>query len=323
MNAKFKLSILLFFIIITSFTLLYGYISKVKNETVVFHATNFLLKKNTHLKQMLRQLYSNNIDISYLNWRIISFLNKKKIVLKAGEYFIPKGYSIQNIIDLFHTGNTITRRFTLVEGWTALELKKKMLNTDSLSGDMPELKEGIYKPDNYKWGFPRKKLLRLMKLKQTKLINEIWKNLPKRFVLKSKKELVILASIIQKETAAISDSELVASVFINRLKKKMRLQSDVTLAYGLNINGTQITKKHLKSFHPFNTYLIDGLPPTPISYPGKQALNALNNYKKTNYFYFVSNGKGGHRFSKTYKLHKKNIKLWKKSLTKGSASEKK
>ena len=116
------------------------------------------------------------------------------------------------------------------------------------------------------------------------------------------------------ESWNIDDSKLVASVFINRLKNKMKLQSDVTLAYGFKVNGKNITKKMLKSTDPYNTYKFYGLPPTPISYPGENALNALKKIEKTEYIYFVSDGNGRHRFSKTYSLHKKNIKLWKDTL---------
>ena len=324
MTKKYKLALFVFFLIIL-YIISHLQLSKLKKEIIVYQDINFLIKKNTDQKEILRQLYIRDIKISYLNWRIISFVGINRFVPKAGEYLIPKDSSILDIINLFHSGNTITRRFTLVEGWTAFELRKKLLNTNSLSGSIDKLNEGIYKPDtyNYKWGYSRKKLLRRMKLQQTKLVNKVWQNLPKNFILKSKTDLIILASIIQKESGSFKDSQLVASVFINRLIKKMKLQSDVTLAYGLNINGKKIQKIHLKSPHRFNTYLNYGLPPTPISYPGINVMNALNNYKKTDYFYFVSNGRGGHRFSNTYTTHKKNIELWKNSLTKGRESEQK
>ena len=181
-----------------------------------------------------------------------------------------------------------------------------------------DLEEGVYKPDTYffKLGYPRSKLLNQMKIAQEKLLNSVWKEKPKDFVLKNKNELLILASIIQKESAHIDDSKLVASVFINRLNNKMKLQSDVTLAYGFKVNGKNITRKMLKSTNPYNTYKFHGLPPTPISYPGENALNALKFIEKTDYIYFVSDGNGRHRFSKTYSLHKKNIKLWKDSINK-------
>ena len=134
--------------------------------------------------------------------------------------------------------------------------------------------------------------------------------------LEREMSLLILASIIQKESSNIDDSKLVASVFINRLKNKMKLQSDVTLAYGFKVNGQKITKKMLKSNNPYNTYKHHGLPPTPISYPGENALNALKKLKRTDFFYFVSDGNGRHRFSETYSLHKKNIQLWKNGIIK-------
>jgi UPF0755 protein len=153
-----------------------------------------------------------------------------------------------------------------------------------------------------------------MQKAQETLLESIWEKKPDNFILKNKNELLILASIIQKESSHFDDSKLVASVFINRLKKNMKLQSDVTLAFGFKVNGKKITKTMLKSNHPFNTYYHHGLPPTPISYPGQNAFNSLKNLKKTNYLYFVTDGKGRHRFASTYNLHKKNIRLWKNDL---------
>ena len=232
----------------------------------------------------------------------------------AGDYILNEEGSIGE----FQKGETITRNFTLIEGSTARELEKKLIDNPYLTGEFKNLKEGIYKPDTYffKFGYPRKKLLAQMKKAQEKFLEVIWKEIPNDFILENKDQLLILASIIQKESSNINDSKLVASVFINRLKNKMKLQSDVTLAYGFKVNGTKITKKMLKSENPFNTYKFYGLPPTPISYPGEVALNSLKNLKITNYLYFVSDGNGRHRFSKTYNLHKKNIELWKKYLNK-------
>ena len=119
--------------------------------------------------------------------------------------------------------------------------------------------EGVYKPNTYhfKFGYPRIKLLKRMKMAQDISLNTVWKNKPKNFILKNKNELLILASIIQKEAKSFEDSKLVASVFINRLRKKMKLQSDVTLAYGLNINGKYITKKMLNHLiHLTHTFIV-------------------------------------------------------------------
>jgi UPF0755 protein len=296
----------------------YSYLNKIKNEKFVDKDTYIILEKNISQKSILKKLVSKNIDISYIHWRINSLINKDYFVPKAGEYLIPRNSSINHIQDIFHKGDTITRSFTLVEGSNAITLKRKLINNKYLSGEIPVLVEGIYKPDTYyfKYGYPRIKLLKRMKIAQDKIINKIWESIPKKFILKNKYELLILSSIIQNEAKSMKDSQLMASVFINRLNKKMKLQSDVTLAYGLNINGKYITKKMLKTPHPFNTYFFYGLPPTPISYPGQNALKAFNNLKKTDYMYFVADGKGGHRFSETYNLHKKNIELWKNNIVK-------
>ena len=261
---------------------------------------------------------SKNINIKYLNWRIISLHHQKIFLPKAGEYLIQNGSSLFEIQNTFQAGKTLIRSFTLIEGETAGDLKIKLLSNKYLSGEIPILMEGIYKPNTYyfKYGYPRIKLLKRMKMAQDISLNTVWKNKPKNFILKNKYELLILASIIQKEANSFEDSKLVASVFINRLRKKMKLQSDVTLAYGLNINGKYITKKMLKSPHLFNTYFYRGLPPKPISYPGDTAINALKSVKDTNYLYFVADGNGGHRFSKTYNSHKQNIKMRQKSLLK-------
>jgi len=311
---------LLFFLIFSSFSVYaaYNYIYSLKTSSVVKKNTYYFLKQNKSQKSIVEELQKKNVRLSYVEWRLISFFKEKAFIPKAGEYLIPEKSTILDIQNIFHYGDTITRSFTLIEGMTASDLKKKLLDNKYLSGEINILKEGIYKPDtyNFKYGFPRKKMLERMKLAQERLIEDIWKKKPNGFILKNKNELLTLASIIQQEAKNFNDSRLVASVFINRLEKRMKLQSDVTLAYGYNLNGNKITKKMLKSDHPFNTYYHYGLPPTPISYPGENALNSLKNIQKTDYLYFVSDGNGNHRFSKTYNSHKKNIMLWKNNILK-------
>ena len=304
--------ILLFLIVINFF------IEKIKNDDLVYQDTYYLLKKNTSQKKILSELRSKKIFISSFNWKIASFFHENQFMPKAGEYIILKNSSVFEIQRTLQNGKTLTRNFTLIEGTTAVELEKNLFSNPYLTGKIKNLKEGIYKPDTYyfKYGYSREKLLEKMKKAQEKSLNIVWKETPDNFILKNKKELLILASIIQKESSNIDDSKLVASVFINRLTNKMKLQSDVTLAYGFSVNGKKITRKMLKSKNPFNTYQHFGLPPTPISYPGENALNSLKNFEKTNYFYFVSDGNGRHRFSETYSLHKKNVKLWKNNLNK-------
>ena len=312
-----KLLFLIIFKVLLIF-ISYFYLEKVKIQKIVFQDTYYLLKKNTNQEKILKQLKLKKINIEYFKWRIISLIRDDYFVPKAGEYLIKKNSTIQDIQDIFQNEKTIVRNFKLIEGATSDNLKKSLLENPYLSGKIKSLKEGIYKPDTYyfKYGYSRNKLLERMKLAQDKILDNVWKYKPKNFILKNKEEFLILASIIQSESSNLEDSRLVASVFINRLEKNMKLQSDVTLAYGFNINGQKITKNMLQSNNPFNTYYHKGLPPTPISYPGENALNSLKFVKKTDFYYFVSNGRGGHRFSETYSLHKKNIKLWKNSIIK-------
>ena len=297
---------------------IYIYLDLVPNKIVVLNETYYLLKKNTSQKKIISELRAKNIDISYINWKLASLSYKKPFIPKAGEYLIPKNTTLAQIQQIFQIGKTLTRQFTLIEGSTAVDLKNNLLKNPYLTGEIRDLEEGIYKPDTYffKLGFPRSKLLNQMKTAQENFLNSVWKERPNDFILNNKNELLILASIIQRESRNFDDSKLVASVFINRLKNKMKLQSDVTLAYGFKVNGKDITRNMLKSTNPYNTYKFHGLPPTPISYPGENALNTLRNIEKTEYIYFVSDGNGRHRFSKTYSLHKKNIKLWKDTLNK-------
>ena len=315
LKKKFLLFFALFFLFLVS---TFGYLHTIKNDVVIFEDTYYLLKKNTSQKKIITELRTKNIGVSKINWKLASLTHKKPFIPKAGEYLIPKNLTLVQIQRILQKGKTLNREFTLIEGSTAIDLKNNLLKNPYLTGEINELEEGIYKPDTYffKLGYPRSKLLKRMKTAQENFLNSVWKSKPKDFVLKNKNELLILASIIQMETGNIDDSKLVASVFLNRLNNKMKLQSDVTLAYGFKVNGKKITKTMLKSINPYNTYKFHGLPPTPISYPGENALNALRNIAKTEYIYFVSDGNGKHRFSKTYSLHKKNIKLWKDTLNK-------
>ena len=317
MSFKIKF-VLLVTLLLLLLSIIYTYSFVIINAVVVFDDTYYLLKKNTSQKKILAELKSKDINISPINWKLVSLIHNMEFIPKAGEYLIPKNSTIFEMQKILQIGQTITRNFTLIEGSTAEDLKKSLLQNKYLTGEITDLEEGIYKPDTYffKLGYPRSKLLSQMKTAQENLLNNIWKKKQKDFILKNKNELLILASIIQMESKIPDDSKLVASVFINRLNRNMKLQSDVTLAYGFKINGQLITKKMLRSNNPYNTYKFNGLPPTPISYPGQNALNALKLIKKTDYLYFVSDGNGGHRFAKTYSLHKKNIKLWKDKINK-------
>ena len=280
------------------------------------HDKYIIIKKNINETAFLDYLNRNKIKISKLEWHVSKFFTKDKFVLKHGEFFISKSYSLIDLLDKINNNKIYYRKFTLIGGTNSKQLKSKLITTPGLIGEVPYLNEGKFKPDTYlyKWGDSKASLLKKMEIEQNKIIKHHWKNRKKNKFIKSKFDVLILASIIEKEGKKNEDLKNISSVFLNRLDKNMKLQSDVTVAFALNKKGNKLNKTDLKSKNFFNTYRYKGLPPTPISYPGEKAILAVLYPNKTDYLYFVSDGKGGHRFSKNYVEHKKNIELWKKDL---------
>ncbi len=148
------------------------------------------------------------------------------------------------------------------------------------------------------------------------LLSELWAGRAPNLPIANPQEAVVLASIVEKETGVAGERPLVASVFVNRLQKGMRLQSDPTVVYGLTGGkgplGRALTRKDLQAPSPYNTYLIDGLPPGPIANPGRASLEAVLNPAKTAFLYFVADGSGGHAFAKTLAEHNRNVARWRK-----------
>ena len=277
-----------------------------------------IINKNMSETAFLNYLKKKEINVSKLEWYISKFFTKEKFILKHGEFLITKNNSLIDVLEKINNNNIYYRKFILIEGTNSKQLKRKLIKTPGLIGEVPHLSEGKFKPDTYlyKWGDSKVSLLKKMEIEQNKIIESHWHKRKKNKFIKSKFDVLILASIIEKEGKKIEELKNISSVFLNRLDKNMKLQSDVTVAYALNKKGDNLNKLDLKSKNYFNTYRYRGLPPTPISYPGKQAILAVLYPNNTDYLYFVSDGKGGHRFSKNFSEHKKNIKLWIKDLKK-------
>jgi UPF0755 protein len=237
--------------------------------------------------------------------------------LRAGEYEFPEHASIGDVLGIISSGKTITYKITVPEGWTTQMAALRMEESDVLTGAITSIPpEGAILPDTYVFrrGLTRQKMLDDMREAQTKMLDTLWTARAPDSVLKSKEEAVTLASIVEKETAVPEERPLVASVFVNRLKQGIRLQSDPTIIYGL-VGGKgkldhALTRDELNSDTPFNTYKIQGLPPGPIANPGKASLEAVLNPPDTGYLYFVANGTGGHAFAKTLEEHNANVSKW-------------
>lgn len=237
--------------------------------------------------------------------------------LKAGEYEFPANASIDEVLSMIISGRVKTYKVTIPEGWTTQMAVARVTENDVLTGEVTAVPaEGAILPETYVFrrGLTRQKMLDDMQAAQTEMLDEAWKASAVSSVLKTKEEAVILASIVEKETGIPRERPLVASVFLNRLKQGIRLQSDPTIIYGL-VGGKgkldrALTKDDLISDTPYNTYRIAGLPPGPISNPGRASLEAVLNPPDTGYLYFVADGSGGHAFAKTLEEHFVNVAKW-------------
>ena len=234
--------------------------------------------------------------------------------LKSGEYQFTKGASLADVVTTIIENKVVQHSLTIPEGLTSEQIVAKLLETDALAGQIKEIPhEGTLLPETYKFtrGMTREQIIQRMQQAHKRLLQEIWEHRMPDLPVKTPEQLVILASIVEKETGRPDERSRVASVFVNRLKSKMRLQSDPTIIYGLTGGkgslGRPILKSEIEQLTPYNTYLIDGLPPGPIANPGRASLEAAANPARTKDLYFVADGNGGHVFSETYDQHQKNV----------------
>ncbi len=237
--------------------------------------------------------------------------------LKAGEYEFAAGATMQDVLAAITAGRFLTYKVTIPEGWTSQMVVARLDEQPELDGTITTPPaEGSIMPDTYVFRrhLTRAKMIEDMQAAQIKLTDELWKTRPADSVITTKQDWITLASIVEKETGIAEERPQVASVFVNRLKQKMRLQSDPTIIYGI-VGGKgkldrPLTRADIDATTPYNTYTIDGLPPGPIANPGKAALEAALNPDKTPYLYFVANGTGGHAFASTLDEHNNNVAKW-------------
>jgi UPF0755 protein len=239
--------------------------------------------------------------------------------LKAGEYQFDKHASMRQVLDTLVEGKSIQYRVTFPEGWTSQQIVQRLAANTQLNGPVPAVPaEGSLLPDTYSFGTKdtREDILQRMAVAHQKYLAKLWEERDPDIMVKTPEEAVILASMVEKETGVAEERPHIASVFHNRLRKRMRLQSDPTIIYGIfggsGMRDHPITREELDRPNPYNTYKIDGLPPTPIGNPGRAAIEAVLKPAKTKDLYFVANGKGGHFFSATLAQHNSNVVKWRK-----------
>lgn len=274
------------------------------------------LPMGTGLNQAANILQQRGVVRSALIFRLGVMYNDRASALKAGEYAIPSGASPAQIMNILVDGKSIVYKLTLAEGLTSAMIVELVRQHPTLTGDVMDIPpEGSLLPETYIFnrGETRAALIKRMQDDHTRVLNELWAQRAPNLPISTKEEAVVLASIVEKETGVAEERPRVAAVFVNRLRKGMKLQSDPTIIYGLTKGvplGRGIRQSELDKATPYNTYVIVGLPPTPIANPGKASLAAVMNPAATEDLFFVADGTGGHVFAPTLAEHEKNVKNW-------------
>ena len=281
--------------------------------------TAYILKKGTGLRALSADLQEKGIINNQYAFIFGVRLEQKSGQLQAGEYRIPYAISGQNLMNLFVSGKVIERLITVPEGLQSREIRALVAATDGLEGEITRpMPEGAFLPESYQYrlGDTRDEVLDRMAAAMQAAIAATTAAHPLPPEIKSEEELVILASIIEKETAVAAERPRVAGVFLNRLRKGMKLQSDPTVVYGITVGerelGRPLSKKDLATPTDYNTYQTMGLPKGPIANPGLESLQAVLQPEETKFLYFVADGTGGHAFSATLEGHNKNVRKWRK-----------
>ncbi|WDI30742.1 endolytic transglycosylase MltG [Hyphococcus flavus] len=245
-------------------------------------------------------------------------LRQQQNEVKAGEYEIPARASVLEIIDMLVEGKSILHYFTAAEGLTTAQILRAINDNEILTGEVTlEIAEGALLPETYAFhrGDTRDQVLQRMMTAQDALINALWDERATELPFSTPAEALILASIVEKETAVPEERDRIAAVFVNRLKRGMRLESDPTIIYGLTQGeplGRGLRQSELRGETPYNTYVIRGLPPTPIANPGGASIEAVLNPADTEDLFFVADGTGGHAFATNLRDHERNVAQWRR-----------
>lgn len=282
--------------------------------------TSVLVSRGADLDTISAQLRRQNVIESNFVFTTAVRLQRAENRLKAGEYLFQPGVSMEEVLADLVSGRSVLHAVTLPEGLTSQQIVDRINADPVLTGTIEALPpEGSLMPDTYKFtrGATRQQIVDQMLRAQERAVAEIWARRSPDLPIDTPEEMVTLASIVEKETGRADERPRVAAVFINRLEKNMRLDSDPTVLYGLfggagRPEGRPIYQSDLQKETPYNTYRMTGLPPGPIANPGRAALEAVANPSRTNELYFVADGTGGHVFAASLEEHNRNVARWRK-----------
>lgn len=296
----------------------------INTALMVTNNTQFEVKRGTGFNKLCKQWQANNWVDSCWRYQIIAKLDPTLTDLKAGLYALSNTSVISNIKKI-NQGQQVSFSFTIIEGQALRDVLAAIKNTTNLKNDLniEQLSQQVLSSDIHLegWLFPdtyhyhnndtASSVLKRAAQKMQQTLDDAWQQRAQNLPYNSAYEVLIMASIIEKETGLASERPLIASAFVNRLNTNMRLQTDPTVIYGLgeNFDG-DIKRKDLRDYTPYNTYRIKGLPPTPIAMPSKAAILAAVNPPHSEYVYFVAKGDGSHQFSTTLKQHNAAVKTY-------------
>ncbi len=280
-------------------------------------STSVVIAKGSGVRQIGERLAAAGVVDQPLLLAVGAKLAGGGAPLKAGEYIFPAHISAREVVALLQSGKTVVRRLTVAEGLTVAQVKALLREAEGLDGEIDAaVPEGSLLPEtyHYSWGDSRAEVLQRMRDAMRRTIDELWEGRADGLPLKSKDEALVMASIVERETGVAEERPRVAAVFLNRLRRGMKLQSDPTVIYGASggagMLDRPLSKADLAAPGSHNTYVIDGLPPTPIANPGAAAIAAVLQPADTDDLYFVADGSGGHVFAKTLAEHNRNVAKW-------------
>lgn len=278
-----------------------------------------VVERGAGLNTIARGLHAKGVIASKPLFKFAAQIHGANRNLKAGEYGFEPGASLYSVLNTLRDGRTVARKFTVPEGLTSKEIVTLLESVEGLTGKLTAVPpEGTLLPNTYHFsrGDSRAAIAERLSGSMVKALDELWAVRAPDLPIRSRAEAVILASIVEKETGLSEERPRVAAVFINRLRKGMRLESDPTVVYGLNNGagplGRPLTFADLRIKHAYNTYRRSGLPVGPICNPGREALAAVLNPIETDEFFFVADGTGGHVFARTFGQHTRNVARWRK-----------
>lgn len=319
---NFMMSCLVFAVVIACLAAFFGN-EKFKAQGPLETPQTVVIKEGSGVNTITNQLIAEGVidgeafgGLIFRNWVKVFRAQKS---MKTGEYLIPAGASMREVMETIRSGKGILHKVSIPEGLTVYQIYERLKRNEILTGELPEQMpaEGSLMPDTYPFqrGATRAELVKRMREAQEKFLASVWTKRIDGLPISTPEEMVILASIVEKETGRADERPHVASVFINRLNRGMKLQSDPTIIYGIfggkgKPKDRPIFKSDISKPTAYNTYTIPALPPGPIANPGRAALEAVANPSRTEDLFFVANGTGGHVFAKTLDEHNENVARW-------------